>query len=533
VAVAQSAPPPELPDVDLDAPAPAAADAPAGAAADAPAARLAESPLLPNAKAVLAALTEALRLAGPPPDVTVLALPAELVGLRTLEFPFSDPRKIVSVLAYELEGQIPFDLGDLVHDHLLVPSGKGGALAQVAYTETERARRFLELVSGAGLDPTILTVAPFCYGYLNTAGDAPDSPPLAVLDVGHRTTHLAVLLGSQTIFARSISRGGEAITRGLAARYQVPPERAAEIKHGYAFVPGPSMPPVSPDLAVITEAVQTELRPLLTGVKQAMQHLRSRPELLPQRLLLCGGGASLPGLAQHLESELEVPVTTELPRGTPTGGGARGKVLAGGLVRAGLDRQRIFDFRQGPLAAEEKRSILIKRGLYFGWAAVLLIGLIVANGFISLSRLRKEDAALRRQLSHLSTEVWGQGITDPAQVDKKLGAALKRKKATSLPLPNASAYAILSEISRRLPAKDKVTLDITRITIKDGKVDLEATTASPTEAENVVAALKEIPCFKKVTQGQVTEVSVREVVEGEVKQDKRRRFTVDIAHECM
>ena len=492
---------------------------------------------LPNFAAVLAALDAALHRAGGRPDLAALALPGDLVSFRVLEFPFSDPKKVAAVLSYELEGQIPYDIDEVVHDHLLSRGDQGDGRALVTLAHVERTGRLLDLLErGTGLAPAVVTVGPLGYGYLLEAeGEAGASrEPVAVLDIGHAHTNLAVHRGLDVVLARTLSRGGANITRALAERYQVDEQRAAEIKHTYAQLPAPGGAVVSGDRAPIVEVVQQEIAPLVRAVRQSLLGLRQHPELSPTRLILCGGGSSIQGLPEHLQQELELPVETRLPPQAPTGVGARGQVLAVGLAQLAADRRRPqVNLRQGPLGLREERSLFRKRALYFSWAAVLMVGLLVLNGFVSLWTLRKEEENLRNRLAHTTLEIFGKPMNDVEMVEGRISHALQRRKVSTLPIPDVSAYAVLSEISRRVPAKDKVTLDITRIYIREGKIDLEGTAKDAKQVESVVEALKKIPCFKKVQQGRVSEVTVREMIDDQVKTDKRRKFTVDIAHDCI
>lgn len=499
--------------------------------------RLIERPdvtLRPRTQAVLAALGQAMRQVGAPPDRLILGLPGDLAAFRVLEFPFSDPKKVGAVLAYELEGQIPFEIDEVVHDHLLTrgPDGLGRAL--VGLVPVDRVAPLLDRLGQIRVDPDVLTLAPF--GYQTLAPEAgPAAVPVVVVDVGHERTNLVVLRpGGDPLLARTISRGGAHITREIALRYQVSEERAEQIKHTYGQLPVLGGPAVAGDRVPVVEATRAAVAPLVRSLRQTLLPLQSRSELAPQQVLLCGGTSALPGLTEYLAESLGLPVTTDLPLGCPTGPGARGLVLAAGLARAGAERQGTgLNLRKGPLARKEQVSLLKRRALYFTWTAVVLLGLLVLGGFLRLSLLRAEEAQLRRRLAHATLQIFDRPMNDPDAVEHKISRALRSRKVTSLPIPDASAYALLSEISRRVPPRDKSKLDVTRLYIRPGKVDMTATAKDAKEVETVVEALKKIPCVKKVKQGRVTEVTVREMIDEKVETDKRRQFKVDITHECI
>ena len=119
-------------------------------------------------------------------------------------------------------------------------------------------------------------------------------------------------------------------------------------------------------------------------------------------------------------------------------------------------------------------------------------------------------------------------------------------------MPEGSAFAVLSELSRRIPAKTKLVLDVDDLTIRVGKLELKATVKKPKDVDTLVEALKKVPCFKKFNQGKQSEVNVRvrdheaeeEDAQGKpgdkdkpkqhkMKNEKRRKFSIDITHDCI
>jgi Tfp pilus assembly PilM family ATPase len=487
-----------------------------------------------HAAATLEALRAALGKAGAPPDGVVVALPGDLTNVRTLEFPFSDPRKVLSVLGYELEGQIPYDLEDVVYDQLMSVNRQGESRVLVSMVKVDRALQVLERLEQAGLDPAVLTVAPLCYGYLGDPATTLEEPTWGLLDIGHRRTNFVVLRGQQTLAARTISRGGFHLTRGLADRYQVDLQRAEDLKHTYASLPRPDGPVVPTDQLPIVEVVQAELAPMIRAVRQTLLSLKQTPELMPSGIVLCGGSSVIPGLREHLVEQLDVEVALNLPAEAPTGVGGRGQVLALGLARLLADRRLpSVNLRHGKLAIKDEKSLLARKALFIAWSLVVVLGLLVTNGFASLWTLEKEEKQLRRKLVAKTGEILQKPMNDPDKVDKKISRNLKGRKISTLPIPSSSAFAVLSEISRKVPAKSAVKLDVTRLFIQEGKINLDGTAKDPTEVSKVVEALKKITCFRKFVEGTTREVSVREMVDDELKDDKRSKFSVTINHQCM
>src|SRR5581483_5995921 len=51
------------------------------------------------------------------PDAGVMALPGAGAATHRLSFPFADLRRLEQTLGFEVEGQIPFDLADVLYDY--------------------------------------------------------------------------------------------------------------------------------------------------------------------------------------------------------------------------------------------------------------------------------------------------------------------------------------------------------------------------------------------------------------------------------
>jgi hypothetical protein len=90
------------------------------------------------------------------------------------------------------------------------------------------------------------------------------------------------------------------------------------------------------------------------------------------------------------------------------------------------------------------------------------------------------------------------------------------------PVPKMTAYDVLLEVNTKVPAKDKITLDIDKLDIDDQKVDLSGTVKTPEELDLLVSELKKIECFKDVQRGPT-----------EPGENGTKRFHLTISAQCM
>ncbi len=454
-------------------------------------------------------------------DMVVSAMSGTEAMVRYLSFPFADPRKIAPVVGYELEVQIPYEIDDVVFDHIIlarsVQEGQVSSRVVVAAAPIEQARKVIEELGGAGFEPRILTVAPIAYSGMAGAEDGLS----VVLDVGHRHTNIAVLSQGRPVLVRSIARGVGHLVDAVAARSGSEPGQVRQAVLSHGLMSG------GPAGAAMDGWIAEAWRPWVLGIRQTVSAIRSELGASVERVLLCGGGSDLPGLSIRIADlfGLSRGAVSRVGAAETLGAGAKG-ALAVGLARLGADRHSdALNLRQGELALGSSHSLFREKSLVFATAAVVAFGLLVSIGWAKLSVVRKEEAALAKRLASETEEVLGKSVTDPEVALSKIRALRRKKRRAEVPIPQVSAFAILSEISKQTPPKDKVTLDVRKLEIKATKIRIDGTAGSASEVEQFAAALRKIKCFDKVEPGRTTEVG-----QGD---EKKSEFTINVASNCM
>ncbi len=86
-----------------------------------------------------------------------LSLPASLLSLRELEFPFSDERKIADTIAYELEGLLLSDTDSFSIDHIVTESGDDRSKVLAVCINKKELSEIIKTFSSAGLELKVIT----------------------------------------------------------------------------------------------------------------------------------------------------------------------------------------------------------------------------------------------------------------------------------------------------------------------------------------------------------------------------------------
>jgi general secretion pathway protein L len=399
-----------------------------------------------------------------------------------------------------------------VFDHVVCkPRGEGSTVLAAA-ARIDEVGDLLAGLSVRGAEPRSLFVAPVVYQALFSGERAagPTEPACRLLvDIGHRRTNLCFLLQGEAVYARTILRAGEVLTAAVAEAFQCSPDRADRAKREEGFVGSANRRPNGPIPQRMDVVLREALAPLLREIRQTMASFRSREKTPIEAVLLTGGSASLNGLAEYLEEELAVPVSLYAPDAgprmadPPAGAPGEGRyALASAIAWAGARGQKELDLRRGPFQYRASFSVLRQKAAHLGALAAALLICATIDGTLALARLNKQKDVLQAQLKTATIELFGEPRMDAKAVSTLLRKGFRDEMA---PLPKATAFDLLGEISKHIPPS--ITLDITDLDIRPKKVAIRGTIDSAASVDDMVAQLKQIDCFEDIKKGPITEVS--------------------------
>jgi general secretion pathway protein L len=499
-----------------------------------------------------------------------LAVPGDMLSIRLLDLPFTDARKIDQVIGYELEGQIVHALEDVLYDHVTVRSGDEGSTELAVAAKRDDIGQLLEGLQAQGIQARALFAAPVVYRALASVMGAPPAPPPvlelataaeaaaeatpaeatpaeatptddgsarggygAILDLGHLRTNLCVIRDGQAVYARTIMRGGAQLTAAIAQAFGAPLDRAEHAKRNEARL-GVTGAGASAVAVKLDTVLREALAPLVRELRQTLASFRAASKGTIDALSLTGGAARLAGLPQLLESELGTPVrilpvhrATEPPprKGRALlvpvmddDGQTSVYALASAIALAGSRGTKEIDLRRGPYVYRASFSVLRQKALHLGSLAAGVVAALALDVGAAMTNLGNERKDLDQQLKTATQELLGQPHEDAREVTDLMRKGLKEDLA---PLPKATAFDLLDQISRKMPSADKIKLDIGELDIRPKKTFIKGTVDSAAAVDEISNKLKEIECFEEVTKGAITEVS-----------DGGKQFTLTITSRC-
>jgi general secretion pathway protein L len=394
-------------------------------------------------------------------DAVAVAIDGSRAAIHRLLLPGTAQKELASVLSYELEAQVPFDLDGAVFDWRILARGtEDGQLpivAAVARVEDVRAR--INVVKEAiGQEPERVAVGAFALGalvpYLVGLGD---EEAVAIVDLGAKASEVIVFERGDPVFARTLSCG----TEGL-------PATAAR---------------------------------LARDIRVSFAGHQSQGGAPPSRVYLCGGGAFVSGAEGFLSGELEIPVQllpapsldatligaesqNELPRY------AKAMALALALEGRGVG----MNLRRGPLAFERGFAWMREKvPVLAGLGAVLFVS-FVFSAWSRLHAVHAERDVLESALGAVTKEVLGSEATTAQDTQDLLAkeAALSDED----PMPHIDAFDVMVLLSESIPTS--MIHDVEEMDVQKGHVTVRGIVGSIPDAQSISASLSDERCLDDV-----------------------------------
>ncbi|HEX8538031.1 MAG TPA: pilus assembly protein PilM, partial [Cystobacter sp.] len=267
--------------------------------------RAAEGDRQETLRQALRALLEHQELSNP--DQVVVALPGPTLATHQLFLPFTDPKRIEATIPFEVESQIPFDLGEAIYDYQIASQVKDkGSELLVGVVRREELATLMGLLNEVGVDPRVVTHPGITYQNM-LLQQGVDEETVAIVDIGHERTTLAIgRPGMGVEFARTFSGGGLNLSRALATEFQTPLQEANHWKETHGALASAAQAQ-GPDGERAAAAFVRGLQPVLRELRPSFKSFTARTRRQVTAVLVCGGTARMPGLAEQLTRDLGIP----------------------------------------------------------------------------------------------------------------------------------------------------------------------------------------------------------------------------------
>ncbi len=259
---------------------------------------------------LVSAIREVMKTHGIHPAPLMLALSGQMVFPRFVRLPAVGEDKLLQMVQYEVEQNVPFPIDEIVWNHQFIGDASSGEQsAMIVAAKIENVREITDRVLEVGLEPEIVDVAPMAlynclrYNYADLSGCT------VLLDIGARSTNL-IFVEDEKIYSRCIPVAGNAITQELVKSFQIPFAEAEALKRERAFVALGGVYATEDETSErISKIVRNVVTRLHAEISRSVNFYRSQQGgSAPMRMLLTGGSSVLPHLDTFFREKLQVEV---------------------------------------------------------------------------------------------------------------------------------------------------------------------------------------------------------------------------------
>ncbi len=239
-----------------------------------------------------------------------IALPESQVFTRVIDVPELSPRELTSAIKWEAEQYIPMPLDQVTVDFTILRSAKetGTNKMEVLLVASPKTlvEKYVTILEYADLIPVAVEteIIAASRALIRMAGTV---RTVMIVSLGAQTTDLAIARNGILAFTRSISAGGEALSRAVAQSFGFEISQAEEFKKTYGLEKDKLE-------GKILSAVKPIMDTIIAEVKRATAFYQEKyKDEQVGVVILSGGTAKVPGMVVYMAETLGLEVQIANP----------------------------------------------------------------------------------------------------------------------------------------------------------------------------------------------------------------------------
>lgn len=257
---------------------------------------------------VVAAIKELLEEQGIKNKNVAISISGHAVIVKKISLPPMPDEELEGQVKLAAEQYIPFDINEVNLDfHVLHPGdegddGDGQMSVLLVAAKKDKVNELCELVKTAGLVPAVMDVDAFAIQNMHDLNyPALKGQVTTIVNVGASVMNINIMRNGASLFTRDIPLGGNKYTEAIQRELGLSFEEAEDLKTGARKRAG-----TEDSVSMVLDAVNAEVA---SEIARTVDYYKSTTgEGDVERLLLCGGGAKVHGLLDHLQERMQVPV---------------------------------------------------------------------------------------------------------------------------------------------------------------------------------------------------------------------------------
>lgn len=227
----------------------------------------------------------------------VISLPESNIFIHNFETPTNEKAEnLEDLILREASSVIPLTPRDSYYDWQIKTlsirrDGKLILHTLYAAVKKETAEEYIRILSELGLEPIIMDIEPASLGRIFLEKK---NYPQIIIDIGADASTINVFnIQRALILSADIPVAGEEFTRLIAAARNIQPAEAEELKR------------TDPDILKLVEPATAKI---IAEIKKIIKYCEDKQWVSAQKIILTGGSALLPGLADYFSKQMNLPV---------------------------------------------------------------------------------------------------------------------------------------------------------------------------------------------------------------------------------
>jgi len=340
--------------------------------------------------------------------------------------PFMPKSEILQTLKWEIRNFISFSIDQAVLDYeILQEIAEGGVKklkVAVACCPQETVNRYLDLLSRAGIKPSLFTQHSFALKNVINSLCPKENETVAFLDIGYTFSELVIFQDRELVFSRKLPVAGQdftqEMTQSLVSDYgktELTLEEAESIKKKYGIYSSNESEILEGKIASahLVSLLRPNLEKLATEIERSFACYREKEQGAPvELLLLLGGGSNLKNLTKNLSESLRIPVQlgnplVAFPLSGPSLLNDEPETVNRFASALGAALASPSDINLLPIEIKQQTKLLIKRSSIEALvtAFVVILILVYTGMRIRLGIYDKRVAAAELELGALSPQI--------------------------------------------------------------------------------------------------------------------------------
>jgi type IV pilus assembly protein PilM len=231
----------------------------------------------------------------------VISLSESQVYSRVVELPSLSDAELKGAIKWEAEQYIPIPIDKAVLDYQITrrtSKKEENKTMEVFLVAAPKSliEKYIRIIKMADLQPLALEteLISVCRALVHNSQKERHN---LVVNIGSLSSDLAITLGGQIVFTRSVPTGGNALARAVARDLDLDISQAEEYKKSYGL-----------DEKKLEGKVRAAIKPVfdvvVDEIKKAIIFYQEKKQIKLNNIILSGGTAKLPGLVPYLAGAL-------------------------------------------------------------------------------------------------------------------------------------------------------------------------------------------------------------------------------------